>query len=218
MTENGGGARVQEMTRELDSLLTGISQRISASAQEVSLLAAVAPSGRLYGAITRHWPRIAAGLVGLSVLLAFVLGSVEVGRSLDFYVFAWASTTGGPWFLFDKAEKALSDESRARVVGWVKEADLESTLASIPAQFALLFDRIFGEKHLSRHCFNRRLALDLRGRRLCRTLPSPHEQRRRFPALSHRRRAPAVPVHGLRKRDHHLSALFTGVTLGAVLA
>lgn len=155
MTDDGGGARVQEMTRELDVLLGGISRRIAVSAQAVSLPALAAPSGRLYGAITRHWPRIAAGLVGLSVVLDFVLGSVEVGGSLDFYVFAWASTTGGLWFLFDKAEKALSDESRAKVVGWVKEADLKSTIASVPAQFALLFDRVFGEKHLSRHCFNR---------------------------------------------------------------
>jgi len=48
---------------------------------------------------------MAAFLLGKDVeaedLRVETLGSVEVGGSLDFYVFAWASTTGGLWFLFD---------------------------------------------------------------------------------------------------------------------
>ena len=116
------------------------------------------PSGRLYTAITKHWPRIAAALVAIGIVLDFALGNLTVGGSLEFYVFAWASTTGGLWFLFAKAERTLSEESRGRVVGWVQETDFKSGIELIPAQFAVLFDRVFGEKHVSRHCFNRSCA------------------------------------------------------------
>ena len=111
------------------------------------------PSGRLYSAITKYWPRIAAGLVGLTVVTEWVIGGLTSDSGLEFYIFAWATTTGGFWFLFEKAENALSEESREKVVGWLGATDSKGSIDSIPEQFALLFDRVFGERHLSWRCF-----------------------------------------------------------------
>ena len=113
------------------------------------------PSGKLYTAVTKYWPRIAAGLVLTIGLVEVVVGGLTADSGLEFYLVAWAATTGGLWFLFEKGEKTLSEESRGKVVGWVQQTDLKSGIESIPAQFAFLFDRIFGEKHFSRQCFNR---------------------------------------------------------------
>ncbi len=70
------------------------------------------PSGRLYSAVTKYWPRIAAVLVGFVAAVEWASGSTTPGFTFGFYVFAWATTTGGLWFMFEMAEKALSDESR----------------------------------------------------------------------------------------------------------
>ena len=114
-----------------------------------------ARSGLTYSLVTKYWPRIAAGLVGLAVVAEWVIGGLTSNGALEFYVFAWATTTGGLWFLFEKAEKALSEESRDRVVAWMQERDLGSAFQALPSHFALLFDRVFGEKHWSRRCFER---------------------------------------------------------------
>ncbi len=113
------------------------------------------PSGKLYSVVTKHWPRIAAGLVVVIGLVEFVVGGLTADAGLELYVFAWAATTGGLWFLFEKAEKALSEQSREIVVDRIRGADFTTSFESIPAQFALLFDRVFGEKHLSWRCFFR---------------------------------------------------------------
>lgn len=46
-------------------------------------------------------------------LLEFVVGGLTADSGLEFYLLAWAGTTGGLWFPFEKAEKSLSRESRA---------------------------------------------------------------------------------------------------------
>ena len=74
------------------------------------------PSGRLYSAVTKYWPRIAAGLVVVLGVGELVVGGITSDDSLEVYLTAWAATTGGLWFLFEKAEKALSKESQERVV------------------------------------------------------------------------------------------------------
>ena len=56
-------------------------------------------SGFLYRPVTRYWPRIAMGLVVTIGLLEFVVGGLTADSRLQFYVFAWATTTGGLWFL-----------------------------------------------------------------------------------------------------------------------
>ena len=115
----------------------------------------VPESGRVYRTVTRYWPRIAAGLVVLAAAADLVLGSITADSRLEFYLLAWATTTGGLWFLFEKAEKALGEESRSEVVGWLDETDFRGSMESIPAQFAVLFDRLFGEQRYSRPFFLR---------------------------------------------------------------
>jgi hypothetical protein len=113
------------------------------------------PSGRLYSAVTKHWPRIAGGLVVVLGLVELVAGGLTADSGVEFYLMAWAGTTGGVWFLFEKAEKALSEESREKVVVWMGARDVAAVIDSIPSQFAMLFDRVFGSRHLSRRCFLR---------------------------------------------------------------
>jgi len=113
------------------------------------------PSGKLYTAVTKYWPRIAAGFVVALGVVELVLGGITADSSLEFYLTAWAASTGGLWFLFEKAEKALSEESRKGVVAWLGTTDIRTVIESIPVRFVSLFDRIFGEKHLSVRCFAR---------------------------------------------------------------
>jgi hypothetical protein len=153
--------RVTELTRKLDTLLDGIGQELAISSDPLGSGVASARSGMLYNAITRHWPRIAVGLVGFAALLDFVVGNLSVGGSLEFYVFAWASTTGGLWVMFEKAEKSLSATSRATVARWLRQSDLKSSIGSISAQFAMLFDKVFGERHFTLSSFARSSAASI---------------------------------------------------------
>jgi len=68
-------------------------------------------SGRLYSAVTKHWAKIASGLVVALGFVEFVWGGLTADSGVEFYLMAWAGTTGGLWFLFEKAEMALSEES-----------------------------------------------------------------------------------------------------------
>jgi hypothetical protein len=109
------------------------------------------PSGKLYAAVTRYWPRIAAGLVVGIGVVEFVVGGLTADTGVEFYLMAWAATTGGLWFLFEKAESALSDEGRQQVSSLLR-SDVQESISSIPRQFAHLFDRVFGERHLTLRC------------------------------------------------------------------
>ncbi len=113
------------------------------------------PSGKLYSAITKYWPRIAVGLIAAVGVAGWLIEGLTADSGVEFYLMAWAATTGGVWFLFEKAERALGEEGRAKVVGWLRHTDLRPSIDSIPQQFAALFDRVFGERHWSRRCFNR---------------------------------------------------------------
>ncbi len=75
----------------------------------------------------------------------WVIGGLTANNGLDFYLMAWAATTGGLWFLFERAESALSPESRSLVVDRILHPTFARSAASLAAQFALLFDRVFGE-------------------------------------------------------------------------
>ncbi len=93
--------------------------------------------------------------VAIAVAAGFVLPDLTAGVSFQSYVFAWAVTTAGIWFLFDKAEAAMSAKSRTQVVTWLGAFSFKAGIESIPAQFALLFDRVFGERHLTLKCLSR---------------------------------------------------------------
>jgi len=110
-------------------------------------------SGRLYSAVTKHWTKIASGLVVVLGVVEFVWGGLTADSGVEFYLMAWAGTTGGLWFLFEKAETTLSEESRGQVKGFLQVSAVKSRIESIPSQFVVLFDRVFGERHWSKRCF-----------------------------------------------------------------
>lgn len=109
-------------------------------------------SGRLYSLVTKHWPRIAAGLVITLGLIEFVVGGLTADSGLELYLVAWAGATGGLWFLFERAEGVASHEVRVRAARWASRDRLTESLDSIPDRFADLFDLVFGVRHLSWRC------------------------------------------------------------------
>ncbi|MFC1791310.1 adenylate/guanylate cyclase domain-containing protein, partial [Gemmatimonadota bacterium] len=100
------------------------------------------------------------GLPGIGLVLAasWIIGTfLDFGgaQSLEAYAIAWASITAAIWFLFDKTEAAVSEETRHKLATWMKSQDLGQSLAAIPSSFIVIFDRIFGERHLTWKCFYR---------------------------------------------------------------
>jgi hypothetical protein len=118
-------------------------------------LLAQTTSSPVYTGVTRHWPWVALVSMALAVVGGLVLGGAAATVSLQSYVFAWAAATAFIWFLFDKAEAAMSTQSRDRLSSWLRQSDARTLIESIPAQFLVLFDRLFGERHLTWRCFAR---------------------------------------------------------------
>ena len=110
-------------------------------------------SSRPYSLVTKHWPRIAAGMVVMIGLAELVVGGLTADSGIEFYLMTWAATTGGLWFLFEKAEKSLGAKGREATTRWFRQARWGEALRSTPAHFASLFDHLFGERHLSLRCF-----------------------------------------------------------------
>ena len=71
------------------------------------------------------------------------------------YILALSGTCGFIWFLFSKAEDTLNDETKKSISDWLKNLDPIEPATNWPEQFAAVFDRIFGQKHLSWRCFSR---------------------------------------------------------------
>lgn len=71
------------------------------------------------------------------------------------YVGLWAAVTGGVWTLFARIETVISPEARTAVSRWLRNLDLAGALPNWPAAFAVVFDRVFGERHFSWRCFSR---------------------------------------------------------------
>ncbi|MEQ8331274.1 MAG: hypothetical protein RH859_12515 [Longimicrobiales bacterium] len=113
------------------------------------------PSGSAPGfrGFARHGRRVAAGVVFAAALLEWLVGGLTASGALEFYVFAWASLTAAVWFLFDRAERTVSEEVRARTASWLLETDPAAALGGVPEHFVALFDRIFGERHFTLRCF-----------------------------------------------------------------
>lgn len=70
------------------------------------------------------------------------------------YLAAWFATIGGIWALFDRAETVAHPKIRERMSDWLT-SKTPIQIANWPAMFASVFDRVFGEKHLSWKCFLR---------------------------------------------------------------
>ena len=139
------------------------------------------PSGKLYTAVTKYWPRITVGIVFAVGVAGWAIEGLTADSGIEFYLMAWGATTGGLWFMFEKAEKALSDESRGKVVGWLRQNELSAGIESIPAQFAFLFDRIFGERHLTWRCFRRSAVVSAASLLTILTALSVHTSSSQFP-------------------------------------
>ena len=71
------------------------------------------------------------------------------------YALAWFSILGGTWALFDRAETVASAHTRVAISTWLRNIDIAEALGNWPAQFAHVFDAVFGERHLSWRCFYR---------------------------------------------------------------
>lgn len=74
------------------------------------------------------------------------------------YAASWVTITGGIWLLFERAEVVVTPETKAAISRWLRNLDPTTAFPNWPATFAAVFDRIFGERHLSWRCFRRSCA------------------------------------------------------------
>jgi len=60
--------------------------------------------------------------------------------------------------LFQQAETVVKPEVKAAISQWLQNLNPTTAFANWPVTFAAVFDRIFGERHFSWHCFIRSCA------------------------------------------------------------
>ncbi len=65
------------------------------------------------------------------------------------YVAAWGATIAGIGYLFEKAEDTVTGETQQAISRWLRNLSPVGALSNWPAMFAAVFDRVFGERHLS---------------------------------------------------------------------
>lgn len=68
---------------------------------------------------------------------------------------SYFAMAGGVWALFDRADKAVTEETKISISMWLLELKPEEGSQKWPGQFIKIFDAVFGEKHLSWKCFFR---------------------------------------------------------------
>ncbi|MDX1579525.1 MAG: hypothetical protein R3266_13660, partial [Gemmatimonadota bacterium] len=138
----------------------------SGSAAPVTMSdAAVGSSGRA-AALTAAVALGGAAFFAARVMQTGGEGAAQpAGVSLLAYLVSWLIIVVGLWFLFERAEETVSPAGRARVSAWlrVREGPAGAEAGGIDAArwaegFVGAFDRIFGPKHLSLHCFLRSTA------------------------------------------------------------
>lgn len=71
------------------------------------------------------------------------------------YIGAWAGLIGGIGALFILAEEASTPQTKRLISNWLLNLKLEGTSSTWPAQFAEMFDSIFGKKNFTIKCFLR---------------------------------------------------------------
>ena len=76
------------------------------------------------------------------------------GEGVGFSLTGWLALLAGVWFLFDKAESVASHDTKLRITRWLRGIELRP-MPSWPSTFALMFDHVFGSRHLSWQCFSR---------------------------------------------------------------
>ena len=71
------------------------------------------------------------------------------------YGAVWLSLVGLVWALFAHVEGLLAPAVREAISRWLRNLKLEGLFTTWPSTFAVLFDRVFGDRHLSWKCFRR---------------------------------------------------------------
>jgi len=94
----------------------------------------------------------ASTTISISVALA-VLGWSRLG--LETYLALWATVAGGVWFLFDKTEQSVGSGVRRQASEWLQTSTMRELLDEVPTLFQVMFDRVFGTRHVSWTCFYR---------------------------------------------------------------
>jgi hypothetical protein len=62
------------------------------------------------------------------------------------------------WKFFERVEAVLKDDTKLEIAVWLLDRKkMSPTFQNWPETFTKVFDRVFGEKHLSEKCFNRSL-------------------------------------------------------------
>ncbi len=69
------------------------------------------------------------------------------------YFLAWMSFTSGVWALFARAESVISKDTKVSISQWLQNIDPSVELPNWPSTFGVIFDQVFGERHLSSRCF-----------------------------------------------------------------
>jgi len=90
------------------------------------------------------------------------LAAQPAGASLFAFLGSWLILLMGVWFLFERAEETASAEGRRRVANWLRVGRGEDPSGADWAEgFVGAFDRVFGPRHLSLHCFLRSMAVSM---------------------------------------------------------
>ena len=95
-----------------------------------------------------------------SVLLFMVVLLPAIFLQLDttgpLVAVTWIASLGivafSVWSLFDLAERNLSPDGRIKVSQWLQRADPTNLTVGWPYIFSHMFDRIFGDRHISFRC------------------------------------------------------------------
>ena len=82
-------------------------------------------------------------------------GCAVPGVDLLKWVAAWLGLGSAVYVLFDRAEKTVTPATRKAISRWLQNLDYGEAVRNWPDAFAKVFDRVFGEKHLSWKCFLR---------------------------------------------------------------
>lgn len=99
-------------------------------------------------------PLVIVSVAAVAWLLFAISSPGTVASWLPSYVGAWLMTVLGIWFLFDRGEELANEETKKAVASWIGNWD-PSVPSNWPSTFASIFDRIFGEQHLTLKCVGR---------------------------------------------------------------
>jgi hypothetical protein len=68
------------------------------------------------------------------------------------YLASWATICSGVWALFERAETVVAPTTKSDIANWLRNVG-SSQFREWPVMFVQVFDKLFGRRHLSWHCF-----------------------------------------------------------------